>query len=786
MLNYPVSGFVHPFCTTPIYSAIIKLGRGDDPIRNQFSVMSLFANNEVGAWYDPSDFLPNWRRNLLTYTEQFDNAYWAKNSITATSDVAVSPTGVLTADKIAETTTTAIHFIASPAVSLASATNVTASVYVKAAERTWCIVRFGYQNYGRYVNLATGAVGAIYAAAPDTFTVQDAGNGWYRVTLSKSLSSGNIGLSVDIATSDGVNSYTGDGTSGIYIWGAQLELGNTASAYQKITDGVSDYMTYQPLPILYQDAAGTTPVTAVEQPVGLMLDKSKGLVLGPELVTNGTFDTSSLTGWANYGTGSIAYDSAGLRGIITATGPAGGAYLTLNCVVGKTYKVVFELTAGTKSAVRSLIGANGAVGNVGDTNQILSGVPTQRTIVFTAGATTPQLIILDWASTTGNWFVDNISVRELPGNHAYQATSANRPVLSARVNLLTKTEDFSDAAWSKNGVTVSGQTIREISTTGGHSLVVASSQAPINSVNTITLEAKAAKRSRIVIQHGAFTVGYDLSNGTAADFNGSGATFSITSVGNGWYRCVFTKAITTNNSVIFAIASDANYTTAYAGDDTQDSILLRYPDLRVTNTGVNLPAYQRVNTSTDYDTTGFPLYLKCNGTNTAMQTNSIDFTGTDKMTVLAGVRKLSNAAGIITELSTNFGLNLGSFYAVAGYDIGFHWSFLARGNASADVTQASGVTTPIAPATAVISATSNIAESLNTYRLNASAGSNSTGALGTGNFGNYPLYLFARSGSQYFFNGNLYGLIIRGAQSSDVQISSAEQYMNRKTLAYTQ
>ena len=34
---------------------------------------------------------------------------------------------------------------------------------------------------------------------------------------------------------------------------------------------------------MFQDAAGTTPVTAVEQPVGLVLDKSKGLVLGPEL-----------------------------------------------------------------------------------------------------------------------------------------------------------------------------------------------------------------------------------------------------------------------------------------------------------------------------------------------------------------------------------------------------------------------------------------------------------------------------------------------------------------------
>jgi len=63
---------------------------------------------------------------------------------------------------------------------------------------------------------------------------------------------------------------------------------------------------------LYQDSAGTTPVTAVEQPVGLMLDKSKGLVLGPELVTNGTFDTD--TGWTK-GTGwSISGGQASIDG----------------------------------------------------------------------------------------------------------------------------------------------------------------------------------------------------------------------------------------------------------------------------------------------------------------------------------------------------------------------------------------------------------------------------------------------------------------------------------------
>ena len=47
------------------------------------------------------------------------------------------------------------------------------------------------------------------------------------------------------------------------------------------------------LSTLFQDSAGTTPVTASGQPVGLMLDKSKGLVRGPELITNGDFATDT-------------------------------------------------------------------------------------------------------------------------------------------------------------------------------------------------------------------------------------------------------------------------------------------------------------------------------------------------------------------------------------------------------------------------------------------------------------------------------------------------------------
>jgi hypothetical protein len=56
--------------------------------------------------------------------------------------------------------------------------------------------------------------------------------------------------------------------------------------------------------------------------------------------------------------------------------------------------------------------------------------------------------------------------------------------------------------------------------------------------------------------------------------------------------------------------------------------------------------------------------------------------------------------------------------------------------------------------------------------------------LGTGNFGNYPLYLLSRAGTSLFFNGRFYGSVGRGAQSNDQQIAALEGYMNSKTKAY--
>lgn len=203
------------------------------------------------------------------------------------------------------------------------------------------------------------------------------------------------------------------------------------------------------LSTLYQDAAGTIPVTAAGQPVGLILDKSKGLVLGKELSTYSA-GFSSLTGISSVGADLML---AGSSLVITAqAGTSRRAEIPISgLTIGKFYKIKFiarKSEAGNTQKFEQFTAFNKLFYLL----NVLSTAATEYTFILEATAVSGVLraYATSVESIGAQMIVESVSVKEIAGNHAYQTVSASRPVLQQTPILgseLVTNGDFS------NGVT---------------------------------------------------------------------------------------------------------------------------------------------------------------------------------------------------------------------------------------------------------------------------------------------------------------------------------------------
>lgn len=170
------------------------------------------------------------RTNRAQFSEQFSNAFWTKDNVTISSNVAVSPDGFTNADKVVSTAANGEHLVYY--FDSLNGGSGSLSVFVKKAEYRYAILRAVLADTGLYQT-------CVFDFDTLTFPVQGLGtgkaesygNGWYRISVSYTLpSAGAYGVQFGFSpTTDHV--YTGDGTSGGFAYGFQFEAGAYATSY---------------------------------------------------------------------------------------------------------------------------------------------------------------------------------------------------------------------------------------------------------------------------------------------------------------------------------------------------------------------------------------------------------------------------------------------------------------------------------------------------------------------------------------------------------------------------
>jgi hypothetical protein len=330
------------------------------------------------AWVDAGTLIETEARtNLITYSQDFTDASWITNSTTVSSSAGTLPIGSGSVFKITEDGTLGVHQIYGQNVS--GVQTVTVSGYFKAAEYSVFQLTVGAATNQPYANFDLASQSVTASGNGGTGLIENVGAGWFRCSLT-GLTTANgswmIFLTEGNATAARGPSYTGDGTSGIYIYGAQLEAASTPSSYIQ--------------------TSGST-VTRAADTSGLTIPAySTTRTTGSELVTNGTFDTDS--DWTKGGSWLISGGQA--------TQPSGASanYITQAdmLTVGKVYQYSVEVVSGNASNFPQLYTEAGLVAS-------FSGGPGTYTGTFTAAGNDLRIRAV---SPSLDVTIDNISVKE--------------------------------------------------------------------------------------------------------------------------------------------------------------------------------------------------------------------------------------------------------------------------------------------------------------------------------------------------------------------------------------
>lgn len=164
--------------------------------------------------------------NGFLHSESLDNAYWNKLGASITANDIAAPNAATTADKIVEDGSGGPHMVSVVFPAMADDTQQAFSFFAKADERSNIQILIGIKDGTAIVvevDLADGSFSVVSGAA--TVATESYANNWWRILVVFDSASGGSGPQVEVRLHDGATeAYTGDGSSGLHVWGMQIEI----------------------------------------------------------------------------------------------------------------------------------------------------------------------------------------------------------------------------------------------------------------------------------------------------------------------------------------------------------------------------------------------------------------------------------------------------------------------------------------------------------------------------------------------------------------------------------
>lgn len=554
--------------------------------------------------------------------------------------------------------------------------------------------------------------------------------------------------------------------------------------------------------LMFQDVGGVTPAE-YGMPVGLVLDQSQGLRLSEELCHNGDFTKGEdvLEGWTSKAGTALEWVQGG------------GAKLSFDSITDASMNYVMNLTAGwvlvegevtceyygaTHINMNFVHGGSGDLSiNIGETKvfRFMANIPFAGLHGLT--------IRTARGIATGYLTVRRVSVKSLPGNHAYQLTTTKRPILArsprhGQIRNLIPNSESATTGWAGIGTTclvekhddgIMRNALKFTHLVPATNARISTSTAyvyPYPRENTNNVTSFYCKRGNCRYLGFSFILGggvFDFDTMSwARQYNGT-----VEDVGGGWYLFTFYTSAVAAISSGFQVGF-SNTKGTYITSEPGDYGYIAYPQCEQIPS--DLPPvrsnYQKTNGKYDVTEQGVPddTYLLFDGVDDALQTGEIKFgdANATELSVWTGVTTTHLPSDTLTRAIVGTGSN-GSSSGVCLYAV-------SRTGSRYYELSPSGWSNPTAfsedvkyqsPRVDTIKA--ELSQTGKT-KLEVSKDILSEGVIAPLSIGNDILRIGCRDASSIYFKGQLHTLTLVSKLVDEKTNNTVEQYTNNRTGAY--